>query len=49
MIRTSYENHLWTFLTHNMSSCVNIKGQLNEKKRVFANFAVTDVVADIDV
>ncbi|CAI5717219.1 unnamed protein product [Peronospora farinosa] len=49
VIRTSYENHLWTFLTHNISSCVNIKGRIKDKKTVFANFAVTDGVADIDV
>ena len=28
---------------------MNIKGQAEEKKRVFANFVVTDGVADIDV
>ncbi|CAI5700998.1 unnamed protein product [Peronospora effusa] len=49
VIRTSYENHLWTFLTHNISSCVNIKGRVKDKKTVFANFAVTDGDADIDV
>ena len=30
VIRTSYEKYLWTCLTHNISSCVNIKGQVKE-------------------
>ncbi|KAG2978435.1 hypothetical protein PC120_g25316 [Phytophthora cactorum] len=43
VIRTQYESRLWTFNAHNIGSAVS------NKKKVFANFAVTDGVEDIDV
>ncbi|KAG3232377.1 hypothetical protein PI124_g22538 [Phytophthora idaei] len=49
VIRTQYESRLWTFNAHNIGSTVSNKKKVTFKKKVFANFAVTDGVEDIDV
>ncbi|EGZ09517.1 hypothetical protein PHYSODRAFT_305033 [Phytophthora sojae] len=48
VIRTVYENHLWTFNAHNIGSAITNKKKNAVKKHVFASFAVTDSVEDID-
>ncbi|GMF53792.1 unnamed protein product [Phytophthora fragariaefolia] len=42
VIRTVYENRLWTFNAHNIGSAITNKKKNAVKKQVFANFAVTD-------
>ncbi|GMF47884.1 unnamed protein product [Phytophthora fragariaefolia] len=49
VIRTVYENRLWTFNAHNIGSAITNKKKNAVKKHVFANFAITDGVEDIDV
>ncbi|GMF61977.1 unnamed protein product [Phytophthora fragariaefolia] len=49
VIRTVYENRLWTFNAHNIGSAITNKKNNAVKKQVLANFAITYGVEDIDV
>ncbi|KAJ8537304.1 hypothetical protein ON010_g13293 [Phytophthora cinnamomi] len=49
VIRTEFENSLRTFNAQNVGNSFANKKNIAVKKKVFANFAVTDGVEDIDV
>ncbi|GMF51741.1 unnamed protein product [Phytophthora fragariaefolia] len=49
VIRTEFENSLWTFNAQNVGNNFANNKNIAMKKKVFANFAVTHGVEDIDV
>ena len=49
VIRTIHESHLWKFTAHNVGENISRKNKIAHTKQVFANFAVTDGVEDIDI
>ncbi|CAH0478160.1 unnamed protein product [Peronospora belbahrii] len=49
VIYTTHERQLWTFTAHNIGCNISKSNTIITKQQVFANFAITDGVKDIDV